>query len=231
MNATNKKGERIGLVESLDRKWLKLPLEIMQDCGPAVQTMAGLLRVTSRETFVSQSTIARNACLPVATARKHLTTLHNTGWIVNKGRQRIKPGLLRRTATIRLTPRTRKAMGAYSILPGWACSPLEGHSLNWCAKAVLSIVMIKVCGLKACAEKNGCDFDDFLMCVADNDFVFSLSYLQRKTGLSRHSVIKAKRELVALDIIGLGVDDGEPQVLYPNFEFTASLGNGQATDG
>ncbi len=36
--------EEISLLASLNGEWLKLPLSIMRDVGPAVQTLGGILR-------------------------------------------------------------------------------------------------------------------------------------------------------------------------------------------
>lgn len=90
--------EYIRLVDSLaEGQWIKLPLAVMKDVGPAVQTLGGLLRVTNKETYIETATIAGHARLPVATVRKHLVTLDARGWIDNRGRQETRRGRLRRT--------------------------------------------------------------------------------------------------------------------------------------
>ena len=48
----------VSLVDSLSSEWLKLPLVIMQDVGPAVKTLGGLLNITNRETFSPVEEIA-----------------------------------------------------------------------------------------------------------------------------------------------------------------------------
>src|SRR5438045_296783 len=98
---------QFGLIESLDREWLKLPTAIMNDVGPATQTLAGLLKIASRETFVETAKIAHQARVPLKTARKHLQTLADKGWITNAGRGRTRRGAARRTCTIRLNPKTK----------------------------------------------------------------------------------------------------------------------------
>ena len=74
------------LVDSLDQSWLKLPLEVMKDVGPATQTLGGLLKITNKETFVSTATIAEAARMPPRTAEKHLHSLDTHGWVSNRGR-------------------------------------------------------------------------------------------------------------------------------------------------
>jgi hypothetical protein len=38
---------QLSLIETLDEAWLKLPLTIMQDVGPAVQTLGGILAIAN----------------------------------------------------------------------------------------------------------------------------------------------------------------------------------------
>lgn len=216
------------LLDSLDdRKWLKLPFTVMQDVGPAVQTLAGILAESDTETFVRAATIARQARLPVATVKKHLATLHAHGWIDNRGRQRTRGGVLRRTATIRVTEKTRQAIKPYGILPCWAGE--LGDRLPWSAKAILSVVMARLCSLKAAIEADerlaGNDFFAALEDLGgDERFRFSLDYLERTTGLARNSVIMAKRSLSRLGIINwagmtpaAGVETGT-DALSPNLD-------------
>ena len=139
-------GHQITLLDSLEGNWLKLPEAIMRDCGSATQTLGGLLAITNRETFVSQSRIAAGAHLPISTVRKHLVRLHDSGWIENGGRERIRGGALRRTATIRITKKGRENLKPYGFLPIWAC---HSGQLRWSARAVLSVWMARLCSLKS----------------------------------------------------------------------------------
>ena len=50
--------EEISLLESLDREWIKLPLAVMRDVGPAAKTLGAILRLTSSETYVPVADIA-----------------------------------------------------------------------------------------------------------------------------------------------------------------------------
>ena len=56
--------EEISLLASLTGEWLKLPLSIVRDVGPATQTLGGILKISNRETFVSASKVAERARLP-----------------------------------------------------------------------------------------------------------------------------------------------------------------------
>ena len=209
--------ERLDLLASLDREWIKLPLTIMQDVGPAVQTLGGLLKITNRETFVPVAQIAAKARLPLPTVRKHLITLDAKGWIHNRGRECTRRGNLRRTTTVVITKKTKDQLEPYGFLPWWACCEIRNvGKLPWCAKAVFSVLMARLCGLKAtfdpealCAcignklaaegeDRDGPD-EDFAAMIenvgGDQRFEFSLDRLVRQTGLSRDSVVTAKRFL------------------------------------
>jgi DNA-binding MarR family transcriptional regulator len=99
----------------------------MREVGPATQTLGGLLRLTNRDTFRTVEAIASEARVPVATCRKHLDKLDAADWIKNIGRQHTKSGAPRRTCTILVTEKTRKAIKrtddgelVYGVLPVWA---------------------------------------------------------------------------------------------------------------
>src|SRR5262245_17690349 len=89
------------LLSSLNEQWFKLPIEAVRDVGPASQTLAGLLKITKKETFSKVRDIAQRSRVPVKTCRKHLDLLCSRGWIANDGRQRTKAGRPRRTCTLR----------------------------------------------------------------------------------------------------------------------------------
>jgi hypothetical protein len=198
--------EEITLVDSLGCEWLKLPLAVMRDAGPAVQTLGGLLKVTSKQTFSAVSAIAGKARLPVATVRKQLITLDRQGWIRNHGRQETPAGYPRRTATIAITGKAKAILGTYGILPWWACCTIRNigticnnSRLPWCAKALLSIIMARLASLAAAVERqdgNGLDASDLEDSIenmgGDDRFRFSLEFLENQTGLTRHSIVRAK---------------------------------------
>ena len=160
--------QQISLLDSLDGgEWIKLLVTAMQECGPAAQTLGGFLKVTMRETYSPVEEIASKARLPVATVRKHLVALDKAGWLRNAGRQPTRRGYPRRTATIRVTERTRKALDTgisldgkrdliYGILPWWACCTGK-VKMPWCCKAILSIVMARLASLRASVDQqDGC---------------------------------------------------------------------------
>jgi hypothetical protein len=218
--------QEIGLIESLRGEWIKLPLAVMRDVGPAVQTLGGLLKVTRNETFVSVATIAEKARVPLKTARNHLDILSERQWIQNVGRQRTRTGAPRRTCTLRVTSRTREALKrtselTYGVLPWWAC-----RRLNWSARAVLSILMARLMSLKAAVDQNdghGLDASDVWSGIeslgGEDRFKFSLSRLERDTGLSRDSLITAKCELHRHKIIDWMSNNGAADILWPSESF------------
>ena len=186
MNAADIGGRRIDLLDSLDEKWLKLPLAVMQDCGSAVQTLAGLMQVAPRETFVFQAAIAEAARLPKSTVRKHLTKLHDSEWIDNKGRQRTNSGVLRRSCTIAITKQTRRKIEPYGFLPWWACCRIRNlaecrnEQLPWCARAILSVWMAELCKLKSVAQAKDIDPIDLIENTVEQKWWrFSLTRLEQ----------------------------------------------------
>ena len=219
--------EEFDLWDSCERGcWLKLPLAVMRDVGPAVQTLGGILELTDKDTFRQQAEIAKRARLPIATVRKHLVTLATAGWILCKGREHTRAGRLRRTATVVIPKSTRKQLVPYGVLPWWACS--RAHRFPWASRAVLSIVMGQLLTMKAVVERGDYDSADWQGELdnlgGDSRFQFSLGQLTRETGLSRESVVTAKSHLSKWKVISLtrqqrrdGGDDRD--VLAPNLGF------------
>ncbi len=200
----------ISLVDSLRGEWIKLPLAVMRDVGPAVQTLGGILKATNKQTFVETAKIAGNARLPVATVRKHLVTLEQAGWIENKGRQEFRPGRLRRTATIALTAKARDHLAPWVPLPWWACCRIRDYGkLNWATKAVLGVIMARLMSLTGAIDRQDgyADADDVMGSIAnmgdERHFRFSLDYLQQQTGLGRKAIVDAKLRLAEMKIIDL----------------------------
>lgn len=225
--------EYISILASLDEEWLKLPLAVMRDVGPAVQTLGGLLNLTNRETFSPVAAIAKKARLPVASVRKHLVTLTDAGWIVNAGRQHTRSGRPRRTATIKITRKATDHLEPFGFLPWWACYQIKRIGrLPWCAKAVLSVVMMRLCSLKATAEKvSSADTTDELVGSIDNmggadRWRFSLDWICRQTtGLDRKSASKGRMFLnhdcgiVNLWAGGMKDEVNGAAVMEPNWDF------------
>jgi hypothetical protein len=225
--------EKIDLLASLDGEWLKLPLDVMRDVGPAVQTLGGLLKLTLGETYVRAALIAGKARVPLPTARKHLKALADHEWIENAGRGRTRYGAPRRTCTLRIAARTHEALKhdgdlIYGVLPWWACCTVSGVGrLSWASRAVLSIVMARLMALRAAVDRNdghGCDALDTWGSIenlgGEDRFAFSLSRLVRETGLTRESLVAAKRELAQHKIIAWRDNtDGRADILWPSEDF------------
>jgi hypothetical protein len=186
--------------------WLKLPVAAMREVGQASQTLGAILKLTTKETFMEVSKIAREAHLPVSTVRKQLKILVKQGSLENLGRQKTPDGKPCRTCTYKVTQQARDQIEPYNVLPYWACQHLEswGGRLPWSSKAVLSVVASKWLMLRSIATKQRPDVDvwDALDTLGGNErFEFSLSYLCDRTGLQRESVVDAKHHLSTIGIV------------------------------
>lgn len=207
--------QRISLIDALDGKWIKLPTQAMLECGAAAQTLGGILKITSRETYVSAQKIADQAGEPLRTARRHLLQLEEAGFIKNIGRTG------RRTATIRVQQKARDASNRnYGILPWWAIGHIRtlsrsgsgargGDRMPWGPRAVLSIVMARLAGLRKIIEeqdgKAGLLAEDVWGSIeelgGDEKLRFSIAQLREQTGLWDQAVVDAKRWLVRQGLI------------------------------
>jgi len=218
--------EEISLFGSLKQGWIKLPRSIVQNVGPAAQTLGGILNISKRETFVAAGKIAKEARVKVSTCRKHLVTLNGKGWIENAGRERTRSGIPRRTCTIKVTTKTKAALNEYGILPWWVCCYIKSVGcLPWSAKALLSIIMARLAALRKTVEdQEGETNDDDFWGSLDNmggedRFRFSLHCLEHVTGLHRESIVDAKRRLASLKIVHWFDGDDRGQLLVPNTRF------------
>ncbi len=225
--------EYISLVDAMQGQWIKLPHAVMRACGPAAQTLGGLLKITKTETFCKTDKIARRAHLPLSTVRKHLKALEGDGWIKNKGREKKCRGYALRTATIALTAKARDNLSPYGVLPWWACGYVidQQRKLSWGGKAVLSLVMSRLMSLIAAIEKNdsqGLDLDDIVGSIeklgGNERFRMGLRWIERQTGLTRETIGHAKRELWHAHLICLQHDTDEffdfhrTDILAPNWD-------------
>ena len=225
------------ILGSLDRDWIKLPHAAMIDVGPATQTLGGILSITSQQTFVAVEKIAICARVPVKTARNQLGNLDGRGWVKNLHRQvtRGKNGpTLRKTATYGITDQTRDLIKPYGILPDWGSYRFsDGSRLNWSARAVLSVIMSRLAKYRSLpevehevGEEFWGSFDNFYW---DDRFRFSITFLERTTGLRPEAIVRAKRELASMRIIKWSTDD-RSDIMVPNREFRIveqSIGNGK----
>ena len=85
--------------------------------------------------------------------------------------------------------------------------------------------MGRLASLKAAAERDEYHDDgdvlDWITCYADEEqrFCFSLSYLERQTGLTRKSLVSGKRELHRVGIIDWTGDDASINCIQPRWDF------------
>jgi hypothetical protein len=139
--------------------------------------------------------------LPRETVKKHLRRLDEAGWIDNAGRGHTRRGAPRRTATLKITKQTIDHIEPYGFLPWWACCEIQKVGrLPWCARAVLSVWMARLCGLKSAvdAQQDAVTDEEYAGAIdnlGDDRFRFSLNWLAQQTGLTRDSVVTAKRFL------------------------------------
>lgn len=167
---------------------LLLPHQAMQEVGHATQTLAAFLRFTSdgaRETFVNVPRIARVACLPVSTVRKHIIKLGDAELLDDYGRQQLNGdrGRKRRTVTYGINPDkfTDEYKEPFAILPRWAAA----SSSCWSVAAVFALLCSRH-SLIETFEESGC---------LDDRHVYPLSKLCEQSGLRRETVLKAKAVL------------------------------------
>lgn len=218
----------LDLARSLRSEWIKLPLPVMQDCGPAAQTLGGILALSKTSTFASTKTIARKARLPRRTVEKHIDTLEAKGWIKNCGRGVNRQGKPLRTPTLDITDRARSAAEEYGVLPWWATFDTERFA--WSSRAVLSVIMARLMKLGAAAARIVADGDgtpDVWELVEDRGpdrWRFPIRHLEQTTGLDRKSIIAAKRDLSRRKIVTWNGGDGgvEYDTLMPRRDFVVT---------
>jgi Mn-dependent DtxR family transcriptional regulator len=219
--------KRLDLFDALSCTWLRLPFAAMRECGAAAQTFGGLLCLTKRQTFASVEKISVRAHLPVPTVRKHLTDLQRAGFIRNDGRGRTKTGFPRRTNTIALTERGAQSAQDFAALPWFLCCRPRPNAERprWRTRAVGAVVFARLMKLKGAVEKQfphafqDQDHWEVIENFADaGRWEFSVSDLEDAAGLSRHSVIEAKRDLKGLGFVNW-IASNEPfgkHLLQPN---------------
>lgn len=226
------------LVIAMQENSIKLLVEAMHEVGPAAQTLGGILRLTLRCTFASQSKISIASGLPLKTVRKHLLTLQEHSFIHNNGREPTQSGRARRTCTIRSTGRTLEVVKNYCPLPWWTAATSVGN--QWCSRALRAVVVRRWLELRAgiITTYRGEPFHehelpDRLNSIGGEErFGFSLPKLQKMTGLSRDSIVKGKRILTQAGFVSWirGADSQSPDLLIPNWGLKVieeNIGNGR----
>lgn len=203
---------------------IKMLVQAMCEVGSAAQTLGGVLKASPKSTYASVSKIALGCRLPVKTVRNHLKILSDNGWITNQGRQPTRTGRARRTCTISVTEKTTSAMTRYCPLPWW----VQATKWNWRTRALWSVIVcqwlklrvgiLEALGERTCSEPMLPDHLDLI--GGDERFGFSLSDLQKMTGLTTDSIVEAKRDLYqgGFVIWAATNDHTSPDVLMPNWD-------------
>lgn len=210
----------LAIHELLTAPYIPLSEAAMREVGSAAQTLGGLYKITGKETFVPIHDIALSARVRQRTCEKQLKRLHESGWVHNRGRERTRAGCLRRTATHALTLKAKKHKSPFLRLPYWAAVPVGRTKLSWKARAVLAVVtsqynvLVDSPGLEAYSDEQGLILEEF-----EDRFRFSLSRLQRQTGLQRNSVVEAKRELHEAGIITWRGSGQNVDLVLPNPDY------------
>ena len=157
----------------------------MKGMGPAAQTLAAMRRLAAKngETFASIRVIADIACLPQRTVKRHLRSLVHFQWLECQGRRG------RRTPTYVVPMRLINRTGSqkFALLPRWAARMLN----TWAERAVFACIISRDV---LCTDVLDDEVEDGGECFGRR--VYTISVLEKDTGLSRPAIIEAKRKLV-----------------------------------
>lgn len=173
----------------------------MKKSGVAVQTFAGLLKVSKYSTFCPIEDISGVAGVPLRTAKRHLETLCQDGWLFNSGRVK------RRTCTWVINPASRLSLKKFGALPINFAS--EG---TWCFRAVLSVYFAQLMKLNKVLLNDPSvfvedGFQDALESIGGRErLLLTLDQLQEATGLSRPSVVAGRKQVESLGIFSEDFD-------------------------
>ena len=223
----------LAIHEILTADYIPLSEAAMREVGPAAQTLGGVYKITGKETFVPISTIALQSRVPPRTCEKHIDRLDAARWITNKGRQRTRAGVLRRTATYSLTAKATKSKAPFSRLPYYFAVRIDGEKLTWKSRAVLAVICSTynmLCDSPAVKEHVGVE-GDFLLEEFKDHFRFSLTRLARQTGLHRESVVEAKHELKRLSVVDWSGRENATDLIIPRADFQIIKSVDQETGG
>ena len=237
MNATQKSSDvvrtTLTIHELLTAPYIPLSEAAMHEVGSAAQTLGGLYKITGKETFVPVSKIALQSRVPPRTCEKQIDRLHAAGWIANKGRERTRAGVLRRTATYSLTAKATKSKAPFFRLPDYFAVRIDREKLTWKSRAVLAVICSTynmLCDSPA-LEEHVDEEGDFLLEEFEDRFRFSLTRLERQTGLHRESVVEAKHELKRLGLVDWTGRENATDLIIPRADFQIIKSVDQETGG
>jgi hypothetical protein len=209
--------------DSLDQN-LQIGLPSIRAVGPAAETLATLISISTKDSFVRYSEIARRARLPETTVKKHIAKLQPDS-LENKGRQPTRSGWVRRTTTIRPTKMALGQRDKYILLPWWARCNLNLEAidrsrrscrLSWSEKVLFGFVISQFIKIQQ-GEKEA--IPGSIACEAFNRdrYQFSLSGLSAALGLDRKTIVSVKRSLHRIQLIDWSRDEGSKDWIAPNF--------------
>lgn len=176
-------------IEYLTADFIPLYRRAMKDAGSAAQTLGVIMRLATEgrhhRTFASTGLVAKMSCVCERTAHEHMNCLTKKGWIESLGREPIYPGCsaIRRTVTYRLTDKAIDLSDddKFAVLPRWAARALATFG----QRAVYAEFVSR--HLLVLSIEDGC---------AEDRYRVSISDLESVTGLSRRTVINARRDLL-----------------------------------
>jgi hypothetical protein len=182
--------EHVPLSEVLSRDGLGLLREAMNGVGPAAQTLSAMRRLASikGETFASIRIIADDACLKQRTVKHHLRKPVHFGWLECQGRR----GRRTPTYSVPLGLINRSGRRKFAILPRWAARLLP----TWSERAVFACIISRD---MLCTDVLGDEVEDGGECYRRR--IYTISALEKDTGLCRPAIVKAKRKLVERGLV------------------------------
>lgn len=176
--------------------YLPLAYEVMQDVGGAAQTVAGIRSHWGDRTWAQPETIAAAACLDESTVRRrHLPKLIKEGYVGMRAiTSKVKPANKSQEYFLTLAKcGVAWYRSKWATLPRWAALMLR----EWSQRAVYAVILQTARSVAVASQHGPLNLD--ILEVIQGGYArakFSLSDLQSKTGLARHTVIAAKRYLV-----------------------------------
>ncbi|HEX5446630.1 MAG TPA: hypothetical protein VFW87_22620, partial [Pirellulales bacterium] len=136
--------------------FLALPRTVMQDVGPAAQTLGAVYALTGGDRGgqmrESLDTIRQVAVLPRRTVQTHIPKLVEAGWVESLGRGLLPRSAHRRyrTVTLKLTRQAVDMKEPFWMLPRWAATRLH----TWSERALFAY-LCSACKLVETIELGG----------------------------------------------------------------------------
>lgn len=172
--------------------YLMLQVRMMRKYGYAAQSIAAALEfvdMRSMTTFASIPKIAKHACLPAITVRRHLAEFESKNRTKNLGRQKPKrEARARRTNTWAFSPQYKRDKERYVELPRWAAKCIH----RWTDRFVYSAILSRRLGVQNWEEGGG---------TAEDRLAMSATTIAAVTGRPERVVWRSLESLQSLGFI------------------------------